>query len=274
MTNLVSRRTLALNLSLGGSTVVLGFWLAQTPFPYNYQIMYVFAFALTMRSLWHVKQMRPVYDMPPSGRVKPVQVLRDDPALRDVMKVVMIVHLAFFFVAPLIPLYLMNEVGAGEQFVAFFVGIELLAGAIIAVLMPRILSKFSYRSILGIAMIGLSLATVNIVLTTQPVLVLLTAFVTGACWSASGVSMFGYFSEKTPPGQVAAYTTIYNQTAFIGVFIGPLLSTNLMGAPFNLVQVLLIGAGLRLAAGLFLEAGFLRTQARKPVHYARARLHR
>ena len=249
---LVSRRMLVLNATLGISTVILGVWLIRMPFPFNYQAMFVLAFALTLISLWHVKQTRPVFEMPVTRPVPVMTALRDAD-FREVIKAVIGIHLAFFFAAPLIPVYLIDQLGANESFIALFVFVELTAGAAMAAVLPRITKKTGHRALLFPAMVGLAVSTATIVLIPHLSAALVGAALTGAAWTMAGVAMFGFFSEKTTRDQVASYTMIYNQAAFLSVFVAPLLSSILADGVIDIAWVLLAGAGLRLLVGVSIQ---------------------
>lgn len=261
ITALVSRRQVMMNITLGGSTFVLGLLLVRMPYPINYQVMFVLAFGLTLISLWHVKQTRPVFVMPPATRNLSARHIWGDSRFREVLIVVSIIHMAFFFAAPLVTIHLMKNMGADESFIALFTFSELMAGAGVSMILPRIASSVGHRALLAPATIGLAVSTLVIALSPNLWLTIPAAILNGAFWAAAGVGMFGYFSESTPPNQVASYTMNYNQAVFVSVFIAPLLSTNVIGERMDMVGLLLLGAVLRVIAGVVVHMGF-----RTPAH--------
>jgi MFS family permease len=255
ITTLMSRRHLAMNVSLAISTAALGIWLARIPFPNNYQVMFLLAFGLTLISLWHVKKTEKVYDMTlPVRRLSAREIWRDL-SFRQAVNVIVIVHLAFFFVAPLIPVYLVENLGADEQFVAVFVFVELTAGASTAACVPWVAGKIGHRALLPPSLMGMAASTLVIALAPNLTTTLIGAFLNGAFWTVSGVAMFAYFSENAPSDRVAGYTKFYNQAVFASVFIAPLLSSSLVDRYLGLAEVLLLGAALRLGAAFLIQFG-------------------
>ena len=81
---------------------------------------------------------------------------------------------------------------------------------------------------------------------------LIAGALSGACWTAATVALFGIFTETThevPNSDMTRYTTVYHQFIFIAAFIGPMLGSSLANAEINLVLVLLVGGTLRVIAG-------------------------
>lgn len=251
LTRLISRRYLAMNLAVGVSTFGLGFWLSQVPYPVNYQTMYIAAFFITLVSLWHVNQAAPLYRAPAMPH-RPRQWLQPwrDRSFRDVIRLILLSHIAFFFVFPFIPVYLIEWLGAGEQFMGLFVLVELLAGAAISFSLPYLASRYGARPLIGVAMAGTALSTLAILAAPNLPLTLIGAALNGASWTMGGVAMYGYFNERLNPAHAASYTTCYNQIIFLAMFVGPLVSGGLMAGHLSIETALLAGVGLRVVVAL------------------------
>ena len=77
--------------------------------------------------------------------------------------------------------------------------------------------------------------------------------------------IFAFFSEMTPAREKSAYTTAYNQVVFLSIFIGPIIGKLLSNTGMPLVTIILVGALLRLSAGVLTQmhprAWFARAQA-------------
>src|SRR4051812_11465638 len=54
ITPLMSRRSLTVNVCVGVAALLFGVWLEKAPFPLNYQVMFLVAFALALGSQWHL----------------------------------------------------------------------------------------------------------------------------------------------------------------------------------------------------------------------------
>jgi MFS family permease len=82
---------------------------------------------------------------------------------------------------------------------------------------------------------------------------LLASAIGGASWTLVAIGVFAYFSEKTPAHEKASYTTAYNQIVFLAMFIGPMIGKLLSGENMPLVTIILVGAILRLLAGMLTQ---------------------
>ena len=135
---LVSRRQLALNITIAIAALCCGFWLKEAPFPLNYQVMFLLAFGLSLVSLYHcisIRQTAPEPVPAPVLEVVPVPI-EFKPALptvspwrspnfQRVALVAVTIQLAFTILIPIIPLFLVKRLGADEGFMALFALIEL-----------------------------------------------------------------------------------------------------------------------------------------------------
>lgn len=251
MTQLISKRHLALNAALGVSTFAMGFWLTSVVFPLNYQLMFIMAFALTMISQWHVSRTRSVFveTLPPRHERSGARPWHDK-RFQQVMIVGFITHIAFFAVFPLIPVYLVENMGADEQFMAFFILGELVGGGIVASILPSLTRKTGHRPLIAPAMLGTAFSTLIIAMAPHLWITLIAAVLNGAAWTTVGITLFGFFTETTPHDQITPYTLVYNQVIFSATFVGSLLGTNLTNN-LSLVSILVGGSVLRLLAALF-----------------------
>lgn len=251
ITPLVSRRQLMLNITLGGGTLAFGFWLERAPFPINYQVMFGLGFACALVSLWHTMQVKvaPGERRPPERNGTLTRVWRSR-GFMTVALLTVFTHIAFFSIISIIPLRLVNEMGAGEQFMAFFGLVELGGSAGIALFTNRITRKIGSQALITWSMFGTALAAVLLALAPELPFTLLAALISGASWTATGIGLFSFFSANTPLDDAPRFTTAYIQIIYLAIFIGPLLGSGLASAGVNLTTVLLFGAGLRLIVAL------------------------
>ena len=252
-TRLISRRFLAMNMTLGLSTYALGLWLSHAPYPLNYQMMFGLAFIASLISLWHVKQTRSIF-LSSSAR-QPFQwqsfkLPLQNKRFRGVMSLAFGLNFSFFLVFPLIPYYLVEELGANEQYMGLFVLIELVSGAGIATFVPRALDRTSNYLALPIGLMGLTAAVVAIALAPSLNYALVGAAFTGMSWTMANIGLYGCFSEQLPNQNMTPYTTVYNQIIAIAIFSGSLMGSYLTKFNIDLVTILLLGAGFRLLVGI------------------------
>lgn len=251
LTPLISRRQLAVNLTLGVSTLAFGFWLENAPFPFNYQLMFLIGFGFAIVSWWHTMQVKlPPAEHITTAPVKSTSRIWQTPGFITVVVITIIIHIAYFSIAPVISLRLVEELHAGEQFMAYYGLVELAAAAFIALFTSRIVRRIGNRMVITYSMIGTALAAIILALAPTLPLTLLSAAISGASWAAANVAIFGFFAERTPLKGASRYTTVYIQLVYIGMFIGPLIGSGLADSGVQLVTVLMIGAFLRLLVGI------------------------
>jgi MFS family permease len=252
LTPLISRRTVGMNLALGLAALAFGFWLELAPFPMNYQVMFLAAFALALIS--QIQLMR--------VRVKPMPIVQrregetsapplQSTAFQKTLFIGVIIHIGFFAILPVTPLYLVQSLGAAEGFMALFGIAEIGSAATIALFTSRIAKKIGHRKMVGFSMVGTATAALIMALAHNLPITLIAGAISGACWTAATVGLFGTFVESThdvPNTDMTRYATIYHQLIFIAAFIGPMIGSNLANSGINLMLVMLVGVALRLLA--------------------------
>ncbi|MBZ0279024.1 MAG: MFS transporter [Anaerolineae bacterium] len=252
---LLSRRSLALNIAVGASGLVLGFWLEKAPFPLNYQVMYIVAFALALISLWHVMQVdvQPVATETPQAKPTSGRNPWRTPAFLRVGFVAVAMHLAFFSVLPVTPLHLVNNLGASEGFMAIFALFELGAGALSSMYTLRLTERIGNLNTIALAMVGTAIGAFIIALSPYLVMTLPASAILGASWTAAGIGLFAYFTESTPQEDLTPFTMAYMQVVYLAVFVAPMIGTALSKSGISLISVILFGAGLRILAGFLVQ---------------------
>ncbi len=249
LTVLLSRRSLAFNVAVGVSTLAFGLWLELMPFPANYQVMFVVSFALSLGSFINVQRTRelaPADISPPDhSPVRPWQ----SAVFRRTALTAVLVHIAFFSISAIIPLRLMDELGADEAFMSVYSVAELAAAASIATVTYRIVRHIGALMTIAIGMAVTGVAAGVLVIASSLPLTLIGAVLSGAAWTMAAISLFGYFSENAPAENLTRFMTVYNQVVLLAVFVGPLLGSQLANTSLSLTTVLALGMALRLAAG-------------------------
>ena len=252
LTALISKRTIVMNIGLGIAVLGFGFWLESAPFPMNYQVMFLAAFALALIS--HLQLLR--------VKIKPAPITRHhtptdatplkSPRFQKVLFIGVVIHVSFFAILPITPLHLVDSLGANEGFMALFGLAEIGAAAGISLFTSRIVAKIGYQKMVGLSMIGTAVAALIMATAQNLPITMIAATFSGASWTAATIGLFGLFTESThdvPNADMTRYATIYHQLLFIAAFIGPLIGSNLASAGFPLAMVMLLGVILRLLAG-------------------------
>lgn len=255
MPKLISMRTLALNIGLAISAVAYGLWLEHATYPYNYIVMFLTAFAFSLISLKHCGLVR-VAPVVPQVRQKTSSMFRvwRERRFQRVAFVGGVMHIAFLSVNSMIPLYLVNNLGATEGFIAVFGLVELFAGATMALFTTRLVRWLGYRTLIAVMMAGTALSAIVLAFAHTLPITLIGGAISGACWSAAAmVGLFGFYNEQAPKDNTEDYNIGYQQMIGLSSFIGPLLGSLLAGAGVALPIVLLIGAVLRLFAAPLID---------------------
>ncbi|MCL4237144.1 MAG: MFS transporter [Anaerolineae bacterium] len=251
LTVLLGRRSLAFNLAVGMSTLAFGFWLELMPFPVNYQVMFVVSFVLSLGSFINIQRTRELapadIPSPDQSPVRPWQ----SPIFRRIALIAAFVHIAFFFISAIIPLRLMNELGADEAFMSVYSVAELAAAALIASVTYRIVRRIGALMVIAIGLGVAGVAAGVLVIASSLPLTMIGAMLSGAGWTMAAISLFGYFSENAPAENLTRFMTVYNQVVLLAVFVGPLLGSQLANTSLSLTTVLALGMALRLAAAGF-----------------------
>lgn len=272
LTALLSRRNIALNIVLGISILVFGYWLETAPFPANYQVMFAVGFLFTLVSLWHITRVRvsetaSVLGQQRAGQTPSACRAWRSPAFQLVAFAAALIHVAFFSIVPVTPLRLVNELGAGEQFMALFGMVELIAAIAVSFVTSYFVEHYGNRSLIAVSMVGTGLAAFVLAFSSSLPLTLLAAVLSGAGWTAATIGLFGYFTENTAPQDMPRFTAAYTQVVYLAIFVGPLVGSSLANAGVNLTAVLLLGAVLRLLAGVFTSAAGALTLRRLAVAF-------
>jgi hypothetical protein len=265
LTALMSRRSLVFNTTVAASTLALGVWLSKAPFPANYQIMYMAAFVMALMSLLHVAQIKPLVTHPVILTDRPAIRPWRSPAFRQMAITTVIAHIAFFSILPIIPLRLVNEMGADEEFMSIYALAELTAAALMAAFTNQIVRRLGTRPTIAAGLFGTGLAGLVLATTPNLYVTLPASALSGGMWTMAAISLFGFFSESTPPEDATRYSTVYNQIVMLSVFAGPMLGSQLASTPLSLTAVLLIGSGLRLLASVVIPFDFSGRARRRPL---------
>jgi MFS family permease len=259
ITRLLSLRSVMLNITHAVSAIGFGLLLDHVLFPTNYVVMFVLAFVFNLISdrycaLVRVQpQARDAIDAGDAQTRAAFNPWRSG-AFRQVAFVVLVAHIGFFSISALVPLYMVNTLGATEGFFALFGLVELAAGALISLVTAQIIGRIGYRTMIAWGMVGTAVGGLFIVLASDLNVTLIGAFITGAAWTAAAtVGMFGFLTQNTPPQATAAYSSAYHQVIGLAVFVGPLVGGLLAEASENLVPIMLFGVALRLAAAPLIE---------------------
>jgi MFS family permease len=255
---LLSKRMMAINGALAASGLAMGLWLEKTPFPLNYQVMFIFAFAAALISHWHVCKVRVIPELAVRSMTShqaSVNPWRSQ-AFQVVAFVIVLSFASFTVNLPFVNLHLTRNLGASEGFMGLYALVELVAAAGMGALTHQVVQRTGNRLMIALMMIGTALSTLIVATAAHLPLTLLAAGLGGAAWTGVNIGIFAFFSETTPAEHKAPFTTAYNQVIFLSMFVGPLIGRALQYGGSSLVALLVTGAFLRLIAGVLIQMHF------------------
>lgn len=246
LTDLISRRSIAQNVATSISGLAFGFWLEQAAFPTNYQIMFAVAFALVMLSLWHIGRVQT--ELPDPATTDPVPVASPwrVRGFQHVAAAALISYLAFYSMRAIVPLRLVEDLGAGEAFMSLFSLAKLATSVAVALLTARVARRLGHRSTMALAILLMAVEALILAFAQSLTPTLIAAALGGASWTMISISLYGYLAQHTIAETRSS--AAFNQTTYFGMIVGPLIGSALANGGLDLVTVLLIGGGLRLAA--------------------------
>jgi MFS family permease len=266
MTQLFSRRSVYFNIALALSAVGFGIWLEAVPFPMNYNAMFVVSFGMTLVSMWHVLQLKPIHH-PVESVIsnQPRQSPWKSKAFRNVVIVMAVTFAAFTAVNALIPMRLRNELGATESYIALFGLLELLAGALASAYAPRLVKRLGYYGVIVCGMAANAVGAAVLGISENLTISLIAGVISGAGWMlVAMVAVIGLYTESVPVADATRFGVAYHQVYGIVLFLAPFSSNLLVSADLSLSTILMIGAALRLAAGIVVGGIWLASTGRTP----------
>ena len=246
LTDLISRRSIAQNVATSISGLAFGFWLEQAPFPSNYMLMFAVAFVLVMMSLWHISRVQT--DAPAALTTAPDSVRSPWRArgFQHVAAAALISYLAFYSMRAIVPLRLVEGLGAGEAFMSLYELAKLVTSVGVALLTARIARRLGNRSTLALAILFMAAEALILSVASSLTPTLVAASLGGASWTMVSISLYGYLAEHTVAETRSS--AAFNQTTYFGMIVGPMIGSALANGGMDLVAVLALGGILRLGA--------------------------
>lgn len=248
--SLLSKRSLALNITVGIGAIAFGVMLEVLPFPINYQVMFVIAFAFALMSQWYVMNIRILFPEPPRSEVGSAWSVWKSRGFLSVAFVTFATHVAFFSIITVTPLRLVEELGAGEGFMAMFGLAELAAGATVTMFTTRIIERLGTQITIAMGMLSTAAAALIIATAPNQEWTLIAAFLSGGGWTTATLGVLSFLFERTPAEGSTHTSAAFQQMVALGIFVGPLIGGTLVDWNVSIVEVMMLGIFLRLLAGI------------------------
>ena len=251
-------RNVVQGAALALSTMLLGLWLGRVPYPVNYQVMFVFSFAVAMLSLYYLSKVKVPDAKRPAAAVARAAGPRQSPLRRG----------AAFFTAPFkvqgfariflntflfsvglwaaTPLYLIYPVrtlGASEAWLGAYGAagsVALIAGNLV---WRELISRWGEPKVLKYNVLLLGLFPLLVGSSSNLTLILVLAFLNGLISAGFNLSHFNTFLKVIPEGERHNFTALYLSLANVGAFVAPLVAVYLGGELYGFGSVL-FGCGV------------------------------
>jgi len=252
-TQLNSRRSSVMNLTVAIGALAFGMMLETMPYPHNYQLMFMIAFGFAIMSHWHVTRVHLLY---PDVKIEAEQKTTSEGSVwhsRNFLHValaVFITHVAFFSMIMVTPLKLVNELGAGEGFITTFGFVELFAGAFGASVAVKVIQRLGSDLTIAVSMIAAAAATFIIASATSLAITLPAAFLTGSGWTIATIGVLNLLAERTGTDNKTRTSIAFQQVVAVSIFIGPMIGWLLLDLNLSLSDILIVGTMLRLLAAV------------------------
>jgi hypothetical protein len=284
--DVVGRRNALMSASLAGTVLLCGQILDfnRLTFPLNYQVVFALGAIGALMSTYHLGRLRRTGDGPPMrvgrplldfarpGFVRIADAVRIAMGLRfltrargrsllrlDLLKTTfgpfLFAYLAFYtfqnLPVSLFPLAYVRVLKLTDGNISVGSMLFYLTVLLASLRLPYITPRFGHKRLLVIGALGFSLYPILIGLARGPALYWLASLLGGVSWGLTSAALINRLMERVPEHERPAYMALHNLALNFGTLVGS-LSGPLLGEWFGIQPALLLGAGLRILAGILL----------------------
>ena len=185
-----------------------------------------------------------IVDSPRSVRAY-IDMLRGDQQYSQFTIASFIFHWGLFFPTPLYAIYWVRVLEASEGWIGLF---SMVGSATTIVFYPfwgRLSTRRGNLYVIILNALGLVLYPLATAFAPSVEWILPVSFIGGMFTAGYGLAFFNRLLEVSPEQHRASYIATYNSLINITAFVGPLISTLLIGI-FGIQTMLIVGAAMRL----------------------------
>jgi Na+/melibiose symporter-like transporter len=256
-------RSIILSLGTTFSVFIAGRWLSRTPFPGNYQILYLVGFGTAMISLYYVSQLRPTApgagqpaeSVPYSRKQTTAELIRQVRAEPHFLRIVVntLAHgVGVWLVAPVYVLFYVGTLQAQEGWLGTNAMVATLVPVVGFYLWQRIIRARGERWVLRLTIMLLGLYPMLVGLTYNLSIILIWTALYGLVAPGVTLSHFNMLLKVIPDGPRPMFLAVYITVMNVGAFAMPLLGAWL-AEQINPGPTLVLGGALCiLGSSLFL----------------------
>ena len=283
----VGKRNALSAISMTITTLICGQILDRIPFPLNYQVVFALGILGAILSTYHLSRLKmeaaaqpqPQIEKPSGAPARPARLrfleavrlpaglralLRSNgkPLLRiDLLKgrfgrfiLAYLLFYTFQYVPlPLFPLAMVNQLRLTDGEISLGSALFYTVMTLVSLRLSRLSARFGYHRMLIFSAIGYSAYPLLLGLAQNANLYWVASLLGGLMWALLSASLINRLMEVAPEEGRPAYMALHNLALNLGILAGSITAPILVNGT-SLPQALLIGAGLRLLAGLLLIA--------------------
>ena len=248
------RNTLA-HVGLTASLIVAGIWLEKTPFPINYQVLYVVGFATSLVSTVFIGKVRVAPAVATARSRQSVSVRALWQSARETASnapdFVRITCNTFYhavglwMVGPVYILYFVRQLGATEGWIGLNIMLANLAPIVGYMVGQRVLARWGENRTLRLTMNLIGFYPLLVGLTPNLSVILVWTTLNGLIAASVHLSHFNMLLKVSPEAERATYLAVYSTAMNAGAFIMPLVGVYL-AEHFGFAPVLIAGGVLSL----------------------------
>ncbi len=257
----VGKRNALLAITQTAATLVCGQALDALPFPYSYAVVFAVGSLGAMLSTYYLSKVRtPTLPRRTAGPTRfqftaGLQAVLNPALLQGGFGRFMAAYWLFytfqFLLLPLFPLQMVNTLQLSDGMISLGNSLFYATMFLISLRLGRMARRFNHHRLLYTSAAGLALYPLLLGLARGSPLYLAASLVGGVVWGVLNASLINRLIERVPEDQRTAGMALHNLVLNLGILIGSLLAP-LFNNWLGLETAILVGAGLRLLAGLLL----------------------
>ncbi len=261
----MSSRWMAMGLSKMLMVALAGQVLARLPFPLNYQVVFIASYSADLVAFYFISRVHNPAQEPAPPRMSAREPFwtRIRVGIAEVWQARAFVAFSlarnvFVFgidlMAPLIPIYWVQNLGASDAQVSYF-NTAITAATLVGYgFWVRVKRRHGNRAVLLAAVLGRSLYPLLIALTRSPLVMIPVAAFNGLAFAGENLMFFDAFLDTVPKGKEARFIAINQTLANAIAFIAPPLGAALLPV-LGIQRVLMLAAVIAFAGFLLFFAG-------------------
>jgi MFS family permease len=284
--DVVGRRNALMSASLAGTALLCGqiLDLDRLSFPLNYQIVFALGAFGALMSTYHLGQLRrsgaeppvrlgrPLLDFARPGLLRMIDAVHVAGGLRfltrargrsllrlDLLRTAfgpfLFSYLIFYtfqnLPVSLFPLAYVRILKLTDGNISVGSTLFYLSMLLASLRLPYLSVRLGYKRTLIMGALSFSLYPFLISLARGPALYWLASLLGGIAWGLTSAALINRLMERVPEAERPAYMALHNLALNVGTLVGS-LSGPLLGDWIGIQPALLLGAGLRVLAGILL----------------------